>query len=348
MASEEGSGGRIDRPPAAVDRLRLPPAMGRRFMVFVDTEEEFDWTAPRRRDATATTAIAALPEAHRRLAGFGICPTYLVDYPVASAPAAIDVLRPLFEAGECAIGAQLHPWVNPPFDEELTVANSFVGNLPAEMERAKLHALTDCIEQAFGRRPEVYRAGRYGIGQNTARLLEEAGYRLDVSVRALFDYSDEGGPDFSRHGAAASWAGPDRLLMELPLSAVYTGYARRLGGPLFTAAGRVTRLRGLLARSGVLERIALTPEGTPLPEALRALRTLLDDGAQLISISFHSPSVEPGHTPYVRDAADLRRFYAWWDGVLDRLAREGIEPIGADALIAAAWAERDVGLTLAR
>ncbi|WBO20994.1 polysaccharide deacetylase family protein [Sphingomonas abietis] len=339
--------GRIDRAPSPADALTLPVAWGRRFLVFVDTEEEFDWTAPRRRDATATTAIAALPEAHRRLAGFGICPTYLVDYPVAFAPAAVEVLRPLMEAGECAIGTQLHPWVNPPFDEALTVANSFCGNLPEAQERAKLLTLTRCITEAFGRRPQVYRAGRYGIGPNTARLLEEAGYRLDVSVRALFDYSDEGGPDFSRRDCQPSWAGPQRLLMELPLTAVFTGHARRLGRPLYAAAGRVGRLRGLLARSGLLERIALTPEGTPLPEALRAIHTLIDDDTKLISISFHSPSVVPGHTPYVRDAADLRGFYAWWDGVLDLLARKGIEPIGADALIAAAWRARDVGLRLA-
>lgn len=336
------------QPPAAGDLVAWPESFGARFVVFVDTEEEFDWTAPRSRDATATTAISALPEAHRRLAGFGICPTYLVDYPVASSPVAIDVLRPLMEAGECAIGTQLHPWVNPPFDEVLTVANSFVGNLPEAQERAKLESLTDRIGAAFGKRPQVYRAGRYGIGPNSARLLEEAGYRLDVSVRALFDYSGEGGPDFSHRDAMPCWAGPQRLLMELPLTAVYTGYARRLGERLYPAAGRVARLRGLLARSGALERIALTPEGTPLPNALRAIRTLLEDGGRLISISFHSPSVEPGHTPYVRDAADLRVFYAWWDGVLGLLAREGVEPIGADALIAAAWTARDVGLKLAR
>jgi hypothetical protein len=347
MSSRPADRGRIDHPPTSADRLRLPGTLGRRFMVFVDTEEEFDWTAPRRRDATATTAVAALPEAHRRLAGFGIVPTYLVDYPVASSPQAVAVLRPLLEAGECAVGTQLHPWVNPPFDEALTPANSFAGNLPEAIERAKLTMLTDRIAAAFGKRPQVYRAGRYGIGPNTARLLEEAGYRLDTSVRALFDYSHEGGPDFSRRDASPCWAGPSRLLMELPLTTVLTGFARRLGPGAYARAGRVPRLRGLLARGGVLERIALTPEGTPLSDALRAIRTLLDDEARLISISFHSPSVEPGHTPYVRDAADLRRFYGWWDGVLDLLAREGVRPIGADALIAAAWGARDVGLRLA-
>jgi hypothetical protein len=339
--------GRIDRPPVREDQVRLPATIGRRFLVFVDTEEEFDWTAPRRRDATATRAVAALPEAHKRLVGFGIQPTYLVDYPVAASQAAVDVLRPLLEAGECAIGSQLHPWVNPPYDEALTTVNSFVGNLPEALERAKLAALTERITEAFGRQPTVYRAGRYGVGANSARLLEEAGYRLDVSVRALFDYSDEGGPDFSHRGAEASWAGPARLLMELPLTTVFTGYARRMGRELYAAAGRMGRMRGILARTGALERIALTPEGTPLPDALRAIRILLADDIRLLSISFHSPSVEPGHTPYVRDAEDLRRFYGWWDGVLDLLAREGVRPIGADALIEEVWRARDVGLRLA-
>jgi hypothetical protein len=339
--------GRIDEPAAVADRVCLPADLGRRFLVFVDTEEEFDWTAPRRRDAVATTAIAALPEAHRRLAALGVIPVYVVDHPVAASPAAVACLRPLLEAGECEIGAQLHPWVNPPFDEPLTVANSFVGNLPEALERAKLAALTDRIAASFGRRPIVYRAGRYGIGPNSARLLEDAGYRLDSSVRALFDYSAEGGPDFSRRTLEPAWAGPARLLIELPLSATFTGLARRSGPGLYSAAGRVPRLRGLLARTGLMSRVALTPEGTPLADALAAIDVLVDDDARLLSISFHSPSVEPGHTPYVRDAGDLARFWAWWDGVLGRLARHGFRAIGADALVTAAWAARDVGLALA-
>lgn len=339
--------GRIDHSPPATDRAVLPADLGRRFLVFVDTEEEFDWTAPRRRDATSTRAIAALPEAHRRLRGHGVAPVYLVDHPVATSAAAIAVLRPLLEAGECEIGSQLHPWVNPPFDEALTVANSFPGNLPAAIEAAKLAALTSAITGAFGRRPITYRAGRYGVGPHTARLLEQQGYRLDTSVRALFDYSGEGGPDFSRRDAAPSWAGPARLLLELPLTTVLTGRARRLGPAAYRAAGRVPRLRGLLARGRLLERVALTPEGTPLRDALRAIDTLLEDDVQILSISFHSPSVEPGHTPYVRDAADLRRFYAWWDGVLAALDRAGVRPIGAEALVAGAWRARDVGLRLA-
>ena len=37
--------------------------------------------------------------------------------------------------------------------------------------------------------------------------------------------------------------------------------------------------------------------------------------------------VVPGHTPYVRDAADLRAFWSWWDEVLDLFARNDVLPV---------------------
>lgn len=256
-------------------------------------------------------------------------PTYLVDYPVVSDPVSAATIGAMIAAGECDVGTQLHPWVNPPFDEAVTPANSFTGNLPVALQRAKLHALTDAIQAATGVRPIVYRAGRYGIGPETARLLAEAGYRLDVSVRALFDYSAEAGPDFSHHPIWPWWIGEG--LLEVPLTAAFTGPLHRWPG-----LHRREWLRGPLARSRLLNRVALTPEGMPLPEVLAVIRRLLDDGTRLFSLSFHTPSVEIGHTPYVRDAADLKAFWAWWDGVFDLFAREGVLPARLDEIIAAA------------
>jgi hypothetical protein len=37
-------------------------------------------------------------------------------------------------------------------------------------------------------------------------------------------------------------------------------------------------------------------------------RALMRDGLRVFSLTFHSPSVEPGHTPYVRTEADLAVF----------------------------------------
>jgi hypothetical protein len=331
--------GRLDRPPHESCYLELPDSFGRRFSIFVDTEEEFDWSKPHSRQQRSTRTVESLPIIHRRLRSYGSRPVYLVDHPIATDQRCVATLREYLENGECAVGAQLHPWVNPPFDEELSVRNSFPGNLPVAIERAKLEQLTETIENAFGRRPIVYRAGRYGVGPNSASLLKEAGYKIDVSVRALYDYSEEGGPDFTRVRPFPYRIG-DGDLVEVPLTAAYVGALRGSGNRFFRASGRVPPLRGLLARTRLLGRVALTPEGMPLREAREAVERLLDDGVRLFSISFHSPSLEPGHTPYVRSEADLENFYGWWDGMMDFFARRGIAPASIDEVLEAVASAR--------
>ena len=328
---------RLDRPPAEESYIELPESFGRRFTVFCDTEEEFDWGKARSRDNRSTTHMAAMPDLQERFRARGVKCVHLVDHPIATDPASIAMLREWLERDEISIGTQLHPWVNPPHDEEVNTFNSFVGNLPISLERAKIENLTGTIESAFGRRPIVYRAGRYGVGPNSANLLREAGYEADVSVRALFDYGEEGGPDFSRVRPFPFRLG-DGALVELPLGAAYVGGLRAKGRAVYRAAGRVPRGRGILFRTGLLNRVPLTPEGVPLEEALAAARALIDDGLKWFSLSFHSPSVEPGHTPFVRDTADLRTFHAWWDGMLDFFEREGIAPASIEETIQAATA----------
>jgi peptidoglycan/xylan/chitin deacetylase (PgdA/CDA1 family) len=321
--------GGLDTAPPLSARATLVPEFGRRFAIFGDAEEEFDWNGPFDRANRSTRAIASLPAATRRFAEAGLIPTYLVDHPVVANPESADIVARMVADGACDIGTQLHPWVNPPFDEEVNRANSFTANLPRPLQRAKLHALTEKIEQVTGVRPIVYRAGRYGIGPHTADLLVEAGYRMDVSVRATFDYSAQSGPDFSRHPIWPWWV--KESLLEVPLTAAFIGAARAWPG-----LHRIAPLRGPLATTGLLNRVALTPEGTPLGEALAAIRRLLDDGTRLFSLSFHTPSVEIGHTPYVRDEADLRQFWAWWDGVFDLFARNGVTPARVGDILAAA------------
>jgi len=329
--------GRLDRPPPKTGRIALPESFGRRFTVFCDTEEEFDWGKPRGRDNRSAAHMAAMPDLQERFRRRGVKCVHLVDHPIATDPASIALLRRWLERDEISVGTQLHPWVNPPHDEEMTTFNSFVGNLPIALERAKIENLTETIESAFGRRPIVYRAGRYGVGPNTAALLLEAGYQADVSVRALHDYSGEGGPDFSRAGPFPFRPG-DRGLVELPLSAAYVGRLRPWGRGVYRAAARLPWGHGILFRTGLLNRVPLTPEGVPLKEALAAARALLDDGLRWFSLSFHSPSVEPGHTPFVRTADDLATFHAWWDGMFDFFEREGIAPASIEETIAAARA----------
>ncbi|SDA19487.1 polysaccharide deacetylase family protein [Sphingomonas sp. NFR15] len=323
-------------PPTPADLVAWPDGFGTRFTVFVDTEEGFDWTAPLARAGHSLEAVTALPEAHRRFADQGVPLTYMVDHPIATDARAGDILRGLLADGVSAVGTQLHAWVNPPFDEALTPANSYAGNLREATEAAKLDTLSAAIEAAFGRRPVAYRAGRYGIGPATLRLLAARGYRLDSSMRARYRYDADGGPDFGAIGNAAFRSGPDKAIVELPLTTVFTGRLRRGGARLYDALGRVPKARGLAARLGLLARVALTPEDMPLADALEAIAVAVGEGVRVLNFAFHSPSLAPGHTPYVRDAADLARFHRWWRAVLSDLDRRGIRAASLDTLIAAA------------
>lgn len=319
--------------PAPGPAVRWAPGFGPRFAVFVDVEEEFDWYAPLARRHRATTAMAAFPDAHRRFAEHGVALTCMIDYPIATDPAAIDILRAVVADGRSAIGAQLHGWVNPPHEEVVSDFTSFPGNLPAALQSAKIAALTQAIVNAFGTRPLAFRAGRYGLGPDTLPLLHAAGYRLDSSVRAGYDYGTSGGPDYTRANSHA-WHADG--LIELPLTTIYTGRARRGGAELYRALGRLPRARGMFSRAGLLTRVALTPEDMPLAAVLEAIEIALDGDLDLLTFSFHSPSLAAGHTPYVRDAADLRAFWQWWSAVLARLDRLGVRPATLSEILAAA------------
>ena len=238
-------------------------------------------------------------------------------------------------SGRAEIGVQLHPWVNPPFAEQVGRHNSFAGNLPPSLEREKFLRLRDLIEQKFGTTPQIYRAGRYGVGPETARMLGENGIAIDCSVRSRFDYSAEGGPDFSRHAPEPYWIDSERQLLELPLTTVYWGMLRRQGEFLFPLSRRLAHAGGILSRLGLLERIALTPEGVSREEALRGIDIALDDGVPVLLLSFHSPSLVPGNTPYVRSEADLDRFYDWLRAVYTYFGMRDVRPTTVAEIIAA-------------
>lgn len=291
-----------------------------RLLVVVDTEEEFDWRAPFSRASIATNAIPAQAAAQAIFDRFGIAPTYVVGYPVASDPAAIALLGGWQRDGRAGIGAHLHPWVTPPHDEPVTQANSYQCNLPPHLERAKIETLTDTIAANFGKRPRVFKAGRYGFGAATRRALVDLGYKIDCSFVPFTSFAGQGGPDYYGAADRPVWLDLEGGLLEVPLTTGYVGLIAGLGGriqPLFDSrlADRL-HLPGLLARTGLIARSRLTPEGVSAAEQCRLLETLVRRRGRLFTLSYHSPSLAPGNTPYVRTEADLARFLATIEQVL--------------------------------
>jgi hypothetical protein len=296
----------------------LSPKEAPILLVTVDAEAEFDWNAPKRRDALSVGSILNQGPAQEIFGDYGITPSYLVDFAVVSDDAACAALSAYLQGEICEIGAHLNPWITPPLIDDLTRANTFPGNLDAELERAKLTRLTEEIESRFGAQPRVFRAGRYGIGRNSAAILADLGYRVDLSLAPRENFSPEGGPDFSDLGPEPFWFGAGPRLLEIPMTWDFCGPLFHLGlglAPVLTGpVARSIRLPAVLARLGLLEYIRLTPEGDAPSAHQRLTEALLARGQRVFSFGYHSTSLVPGNTPYVRTERDLSEF-------LDRLRR---------------------------
>ena len=292
----------------------------------VDAEEDFDWSGPFIRTASRVTSMRSQHKAHRVFERYGVIPTYLVDFPVASQDEGREPLRELLESGQCEIGAQLHPWVTPPFVEVISSRNSYPGNLPMVVEYDKLLALTNMLEEAFGIRPRIYRAGRCGFGPNTAEILRHLGYLVDSSIMPYWNYVPQSGPDFRAFGAEPFWIDRDRTVLEMPISVALVGRAARLGQSvsygLFNRVSERAGLTAAVARLGLIERIRLTPEGIAIDEAKRLVRQMIADRHRVFVLTYHSPSLEPGGTPYVQNREDLVHFLAWLEEFYDFFTKE--------------------------
>ena len=294
--------------PQPVDLALDKPVL----LVVIDTEEEFDWSRPFDRESRGTHSIPAQDRAHAIFDQFGLVPTYVIDYPVASSPAAACYLRGLVDAGRAEFGTHCHPWVTPPYSETVSVFNSFHGNLPPEVEEAKIRSSTEAVSQAFGRPPRIFKAGRYGVGPNTFGILRDLGYTVDCSFVPHTSFAAEGGPSFHGSPDRPFFTDSSRSLLEVPLTVGVSGHFHRLGRsrPIFFdhPLSRRYRLPGIGSRLGLLERARLSPEGFDLETQKRLLRSMARQGVKVFTLTYHSPTLQPGNTPYVRTVEDLNAF----------------------------------------
>ena len=319
----------------ACPEIELPDHMSPTLMVVVDTEEEFDWTMDFDRGSTQIKAIRQVHRLQQVFDEFGIRPVYVVDYAIASQEDGINALTPIVQDDRAVIGAHLHAWINPPLIEDVCAHNSYQGNLAPALEREKLKILRDTIEEAFGIRPIVHKAGRYGVGASSPQILSDLGFEIDVSAVSAFDWSGDGGPDYSHLTQNMFWFGPKQSLLGIPNTGGFIG-ALRASGPSLYAATRLQSIpwytfTRMLSRARMVERIMLSPEGHSLDKMKRLTCSLLERGIRSLTVSLHSPTVMPGGTPYTNNEKDVqaflnkcRKFFAFF---IDELGGQTMTPV---------------------
>lgn len=292
------------------ESIEVSPSSSPQLIVVVDTEEEFDWSAPPDPKSNSVSAIKYIDRVQNIFDEYGIKPCYVVDYSVASQTQAADVIKDIYNDERCEFGAHLHPWVNPPFDEENNEFNTFPGNLTKDLEYAKLRCLSETLEQVFGSYPKIYKAGRYGLGENTYEILESLGFNIDLSVCSKMDFSSMGGPDYRQFKPKPFRFGSDCNSLGIPTSGAFVGWSGQLASHLHSFAHQLewSRLPAVLARTRAVDRLMLSPEGYTAEEHQLLVKHLLNTGVRNFTWSFHSPSVVPGFSPYVSSESELRQF----------------------------------------
>ena len=295
----------------------------------VDTEED-DWEP--RRDGVTVSNVGQLPRLSELMGELNAPVTYFVTYAVAADGASCRVLRKLVDQGSSEIGAHLHPWNTPPLGESISPPNLMLNNLPASVQLSKLRQLTDRIADAFGQTPASFRAGRSGLGSSTIDVIRRCGYTIDSSVMPFYDLRPMHGPNFvgAPNRAYCIGGNGDALdpqdtgpILEVPVSSAYSrvpfgfwdAIHRRLGWPI----GQALRLRGVAARTGLFSKIALRPELESVEDMLRLSVTLMRQGSSHLQIMWHSPSLLPATSPFVRTPADRDRLLGRIRAFIERL-----------------------------
>lgn len=283
--------------------------------VVIHAEEEFDWEQGFYRSNTRVEHGAQLIDTTEAMLKAGAKVTLAMDYPFVVSEDGNKVIQH-FKAREgqsIEFAAHLHPWVNPPFDHEANkVPNreSFPGNLDRQSERAKLKLLTETIAEKTGTRPVSYLAGRYGIGANTRAILKELGYRIDLSVSAYSNFSHVEGPNFARFSNKVYQKGG---LTYLPHTCSMVSISRALDNYLNRRPAAIARAQqnnsyGWLSRLLRIKKYRLSPEGFSFAHMKALTQGQLRIGQQEFVLSFHSPSVKLGGTPYVSSKQSLAEF----------------------------------------
>lgn len=280
------------------------------FVLSVDTEEEFDWSAgiyPQKDFAVSN--VKQIPKLQAFCEKLGIRPTYFTDYAVAENPDAVKILKTIVDNNNCEIGAHLHPWCNPPFYGITEERESHVVNLPISQVEEKLDTLIELLYKNFGVMPNAFRSGRWGINGELLKLLEKKGFQIDSSIypffkNEYFNYEQTTlipyWPDYNKPMVNGS----QRNIIEIPVTA---GFNRK-NFPAMLKIYKIIRhpllyhlrLTAIFWHTRLLRKLYLSPEATSGKDMQPLIDAALDNKHPVIHMYLHSSSLIYGPTGFIK------------------------------------------------
>jgi hypothetical protein len=292
--------------------------MSVKLFITIDTEEDL-WDKYQTKDNPVSN-IDLIPILQEIFDEFSAIPTYLINYPVANDEHSKKILGKILDAGKCEIGTHCHPWNTPPFDEILDKKNSMICNLKDDLLFRKMSKLHNKITSFLGQAPICFRAGRWGFSSSCAKIIDNLGYKIDTSISPFIDWSSHLGPNFSEAPFTEYRFSTDNILTKDPKGTLLEvpptiGFlqndfllCQRIRSLFLKSPFSRFHILGILERIGMLNRRWLSPELISFSDMIKLSKIFIKSGATYLNLSFHSTTLLPGCTPFVRDKDDLSDF----------------------------------------
>ncbi len=299
--------------------------MAHRYLVTtIDTEvdKRADWSISD--PASFRSVTEAIPEVLTPLFDrYGVRPTYLLSPEVIENDDCAAALGALGDRAE--LGTHLHAeLVTPhrrldPCSMSGARADMLQGQLDRELEAAKLRDLTALFTHTFGRPPQSFRSGRFGMSPHTLELLSGLGYIVDSSITPGIRWRyAEGTIDHRSEPTAPQWRNTRAgSILEVPVSVWPRTRVAQWAHHVPAHAERLVR--------GALRPIAtyewLRPSWGNARELMRCAERHTD---QYLVAMFHSMELVPGASPYAQDERDVQRILSALEALLVYCQRSGI------------------------
>jgi hypothetical protein len=295
-----------------------------KFILTIDTEADNQWDFGR---DLCVENIRFVPRFQKLCEKYNIKPTYLVTSEVCEDSLAKEIFKDYLLGNKAEIGAHLHVWTTPPFQDKdgyrLNDPNhAFANEIPINLLSEKIKNLTNQVETSFGIRPLSFRSGRYGFNDDLARILTDNHYIIDSSVTPNISWSDyhgipgsAGGPDFiDKTAFPYKYDFPGGSLLEIPVTILTTKFPLNRNNSI---AGKYFRNVDKSIFLKVFRKLFFRNQPLwlrPLPEMnIDLFDEVLTEAGSLklpfIVMMFHSSELMPGCSKYRPDKDSVEKLF---------------------------------------
>lgn len=284
--------------------------MQKLMVITIDTEidKSHDWKVSK--DETFRSVLEGIPDrldplfySHQAKA------TYLLSGEVMERDDCVAVLKSLKNA---ELGTHLHGELVGPMRAEGPMSgrnfDAMQCSYNEELERFKMTVLTKMFKERFGHAAVSFRAGRFGAGKNTAKILRELGYKVDSSISPGMDWDfPDGRVDFMDaptqpyHVLDDLTVPADGPLLEVPVT-IRSNWFRRTfhsssSSPLMRRMNHVTNK----VFPSVWFRPSYHSDRQMISTVRHEIRKNRANGTIVVNMMFHSMEAVAGASPYAKD-----------------------------------------------